>query len=272
MPILIQFLLRASFGLAIAMAITPPRKVTSGFYRNHLYVILGMCVLAALAMLSLPAPQRAWIAWLAAGLGYAGAAAWLYEKRAIGRTLLVLVAIAALVGDWQVGRNVRAPSGAPIASAHWQTSLASGTPIVPSAVPVADLLHAADGPTAGLLLGSVLGAMFLGHWYLNSPTMELAPLRRLLALIAVAVAARIVICGAGLALEIHDYSAPPAAFVALRWLAGLIGVGTMAWMAWQTLKIPNTQSATGILYVAVIGVFIGELTSQLLSAHAAFPL
>ena len=46
----------------------------------------------------------------------------------------------------------------------------------------------------------------------------------------------------------------------------------LAVMTWQTLKIPNTQSATGILYVAVIGVFIGELTSQLLSAHASFPL
>ena len=36
-------------------------------------------------------------------------------------------------------------------------------------------------------------------------------------------------------------------------------------MSWQTLKIPNTQSATGILYVAVITTFLGELTAQLLS-------
>jgi len=46
----------------------------------------------------------------------------------------------------------------------------------------------------------------------------------------------------------------------------------LAWMAWQTLKIPNTQSATGILYVAVITVFIGELTSLLLSGGTAFPV
>ena len=46
----------------------------------------------------------------------------------------------------------------------------------------------------------------------------------------------------------------------------------LIWMAWQTLKIPNTQSATGILYVAVIGVFVGELTGLLLSAESAFPL
>jgi len=73
-------------------------------------------------------------------------------------------------------------------------------------------------------------------------------------------------------LQIQLPHAIPFPFVALRWLAGLIGVGALAVMTWQTLKIPNTQSATGILYVAVIGVFIGELTSQLLSAHASFPL
>ena len=43
----------------------------------------------------------------------------------------------------------------------------------------------------------------------------------------------------------------------------------LLWMAWRTLEIPNTQSATGILYVAVIGVFIGELTGLLLSAESA---
>jgi hypothetical protein len=60
--------------------------------------------------------------------------------------------------------------------------------------------------------------------------------------------------------------------VALRWLAGLVSVLGLAWLTWQTLKIPNTQSATGILYAAVILAFIGELTSQLLSAEARYPI
>ena len=61
-------------------------------------------------------------------------------------------------------------------------------------------------------------------------------------------------------------------FLALRWLAGILGVLIMAIMTWQTLKIPNTQSATGILYAGVILTFIGELVSQLLSAQATYPL
>ena len=61
-------------------------------------------------------------------------------------------------------------------------------------------------------------------------------------------------------------------FVGLRWLAGIIGTSIMLWMAWVTLRIPNTQSATGILYAATILVFIGELTAQILSDTGLYPL
>jgi hypothetical protein len=61
-------------------------------------------------------------------------------------------------------------------------------------------------------------------------------------------------------------------FLSLRWLAGLLGVLGLTAMTWQTLKIPNTQSATGILYVAVIFVFLGELTSQLLLVGSPQPV
>ena len=60
--------------------------------------------------------------------------------------------------------------------------------------------------------------------------------------------------------------------MSLHWLAGIVGVGLLAGLTWQTLKIPNTQSATGILYAAVILAFIGELMSQLLSAATHYPV
>ena len=50
----------------------------------------------------------------------------------------------------------------------------------------------------------------------------------------------------------------------LRWLAGLIGLPILLLMSRMTLEIPNTQSATGILYVACLAVILGELTAQLL--------
>jgi hypothetical protein len=56
-------------------------------------------------------------------------------------------------------------------------------------------------------------------------------------------------------------------FLTLRWLSGIVGALALAVMTWQTLKIPNTQSATGILYVGVIVTFLGELLALLLAAQ-----
>jgi hypothetical protein len=251
MLILTQFLFRLTFGLALSMAVTSPRKVSSGYFRNHLYVLLGLNVLAALVALADRERFQLWPPLVGAALSYAGAAVWLYEKRWAGSVFLVLVAIVGLVGAWLAQR--------PFESAAELTT-------------TGQVLRWLDAPTSGLLLGSTIAAMVLGHWYLNTPTMEIAPLERLIQLMGTAVIARGIVCGAGLALAINGSTTLQPAFVALRWLSGLIGAFALAVMASKTLKIPNTQSATGILYVGVIAVFLGELTSQLLSARTQFPL
>jgi len=43
-------------------------------------------------------------------------------------------------------------------------------------------------------------------------------------------------------------------------------------LAQLTLRVPNTQSATGILYAATVVVLVGELTAQLLSENVLYPL
>jgi hypothetical protein len=244
MEILSQFLLRLAFGLACGMAITSPRKVFSGFYRNHLYVTLGLATLATLVLVRVNTPA-AILAGVAAGLSYAGAVAWLYESKRIGILLTSAVCLCALLAAWL-------------------------------GLPNRDFGHSAALVTSGLVLGVVFAAMLLGHWYLNAPGMELEPLRRLIVAAAVAIALQMVVVGAGMIAEAGHYHAALRIdwllFLALRWSFGLFGVLGLLWMAWQTLKIPNTQSATGILYVAVIGVFIGELTGLLLSAESTFAL
>ncbi len=125
------------------------------------------------------------------------------------------------------------------------------------------------------MLGLTLAAMFLGHWYLNTPTMVLAPLERLILLMAAAVVLRSAVSGAGLCCQVAEHHGLALAhwpLLMLRWLAGLAGAGLMTWMAWRTLKIPNTQSATGILYVGVIATFLGELTAILLHVDSTYPL
>ena len=121
-------------------------------------------------------------------------------------------------------------------------------------------------------MGLTCTAMLLGHWYLNSPGMELAPLRRLLIAAGTAVALQLVVSLFGVIAYWQAGLDVPLHWVLLRWSFGIVGVGATLWMAWQTLKIPNTQSATGILYVSVIGAFVGELAASLLSAEATYPL
>jgi len=243
MAILAQFLLRLTFGLAVGMAITPPQKVFSGFYRNHLYVTLGLTTLATLVLAQFNT-TAAVCAGIAAGLSFVGAAAWLYEAKRLGFALTIGVAALALAAALLEPEHI-------------------------------NFANAAGIVTSGLVLGVVFASMLLGHWYLNAPGMELAPIRRLLVVAAIAVAAQLLVAGAGLGGEVSHRTNVHVGwllFVALRWSFGLFFVLGLLWMAWQTLKIPNTQSATGILYVAVIGVFIGELTGLLLSAESSFPL
>jgi hypothetical protein len=249
MGILAQFLLRLAFGLAVGMGLTSSRKVSSGYFRNHLYVTLGLATLAALVLVSL-SPLGMWLAIGAAILSYVGSATWLYEAARFGKVVLWLVA-ACSVG----AAIVAAAAAVPTSQVEW--------------------CRAISVPTSGLVVGFVFAAMLLGHWYLNAPGMELAPLRRLLVAAAIAIGVHALVVGGGLVAEISVRDSVTIGwllFVLLRWSFGLLGVLVLLWMAWRTLAVPNTQSATGILYVAVIGVFIGELTGLLLSAESAYPL
>lgn len=257
--ILIEFVFRLSLGMSLAMAVTPARFVTSGFYRVHLWVIMGLATFSGLMIYSsrtaaeAPAhlgPQLI-LAIVIAVVSYLGAVIWMYEANRAGVISLLLIAALSLTA-------MLVPlAGRPAADFIWQ------------------LL---DRITGSLLLGLVTTSMLLGHWYLNTPGMKLDPLKRLLVFLGIAIVVRMLFSGSGL---LATYSVSEAgdvltqssiAFLSLRWIAGLIATLGLTWLTWLTLKIPNTQSATGILYAGVILALIGELTSQLMSAQSPFPL
>lgn len=249
------------------MACVPAQQVTSGYYRNNLYVVLGLNVLATMiawgshgdATLSVAAPLTA------ACLSYLGAVAWLYESRRAGMIVLAALAIVTLIGAWF--------------DLHEQ--LAAFDRFELTSYDLA--LRYLAVPTSGLVAGVTMAAMLLGHWYLNAPGMRIAPLQRLVVLMAAVVIVRAVLAALGIWAMLNEPSLPTAAggltawgqqtwLLVLRWLAGIFGALGTAWMSWQTLKIPNTQSATGILYVGVMFVFLGELIAELLCSETAFAL
>jgi hypothetical protein len=132
------------------------------------------------------------------------------------------------------------------------------------------LLPVATRLLSGLLVGLTVHAMLLGHWYLNAPGMRVDALRRMIdvalaAWVAVLVAALVAAFWTG-AVPWRGLEPTALALLSLRWLAGLAGLPVLLWLSRKTLDIPNTQSATGILYVACLAAIVGELTAQLLAA------
>jgi hypothetical protein len=248
--VLLDLLLRISFGLVTAMASIPARWVDSGFFRVHLYVALGLYTLASLVARS-HHPGMLLPAVALAAMAFVGATMWLLERQTAGRLSLVVIAAGGLAVLWPLSQ----PPADSFASAC--------------------MLWRLTPPVSGLLMGTALAAMLLGHWYLNSPSMQLTPLYRLILMLMILLLARGILAGTGLAWALRQGESLSAVtwwLVLMRWAAGLAGAAVLSAMVWQTLKIPNTQSATGILYVTFVGVLAGELISRLLSTSAVYPL
>ena len=234
------------------MALTSPKQVDSGFFRVHLWVLLGLGTFGSLVAYSCQSkfdqPNAVLgLAITSTVLSYVGSVIWLYGKQTMG--LVVLLAIALCTFALLL---LAQPSKTP----GW-------------------IWMGIDVLTGSLLLGSTFAAMLLGHWYLNSPTMKLDPLRWLLVLMLAAIVLRIAVSAVGFGFRFTSGDIQNGfawAATAMRWLAGLVGLSVMTWMTWQTLKIPNTQSATGILYVALVFAFLGELASAILTYDTPIPI
>jgi hypothetical protein len=127
--------------------------------------------------------------------------------------------------------------------------------------------------TSALLLGGSLVAMVLGHWYLVSRTLSFTPLARLTWLILTALVLRLAVTTAAAwsqkerwdALTANGWTAfllDPGIFVLTRVVFGLAAPAALGWMTWRCVQIRANQSATGILYVNLAFVLIGEIIAK----------
>ncbi len=258
MNLLIDFLCRFSFGLAVGLCITPATRVPSGFFRVNMLVLLGLTTFAALLSSTLGLYVNTWLLSVAATVAWIGSILWYTDRQWPGLVCCGGAAALCAAATALTGELVIAQVGVRILS--------------------------------GCLIGLTVNAMLLGHWYLNAPGMRVDVLRRsidqtlfvwsLLFFLVVAIIiwqfGNIKDPNASLSSNFFravtaatsgvdgDLDATGLALLWLRWLAGLIGLPILLLMSRLTLEIPNTQSATGILYVACLAVILGELTAQLL--------
>ena len=132
-----------------------------------------------------------------------------------------------------------------------------------------------------LALGVVSEAMILGHWYLVSPKLPGRPLQELtfLLLAVLVVQGALMIVNAAIpAREVPQSTALLAGSLGSNpafWLR--VGVGllfplALAYMAWQSSNEHAMMSATGLLYIAVGAVFVGEVLARGLLFVTAAPV
>src|ERR1700694_5416947 len=118
-------------------------------------------------------------------------------------------------------------------------------------------------PLGAVALGGTDGAMLLGHWYLVTPKLSPAPLRRASLTVVAAVALQIALVGiVWLRGDLTGtWETALSVALALRVGVGLFMTLIVALAAWWTAGM-NTQSSTGLLYVALGCAFAGEVAAR----------
>lgn len=119
-------------------------------------------------------------------------------------------------------------------------------------------------------LGAVTHAMVLGHWYLNQPRLPIEPLKGatwiMLASLGAAAVAGVAIRGRLLRAVLPGLVAFSASGYWWAWVLLLVGTIVLAFMVRATVWARSTQSATGLLYIAMITAIGAQFLISLLVA------
>jgi hypothetical protein len=121
--------------------------------------------------------------------------------------------------------------------------------------------------------------MTLGHWYLTMPRLSAAPLLRLARLYALSVLLRLaaVVCTlVGLYLwggrAFDRFFDAAGLLIWPRLLFGIVVPALLALMVLPTVRVRDTQPATGMLYVACVLVLVGEGLGLYLATVTGVPV
>jgi hypothetical protein len=243
------FLLEAGAGTALLLLFFPARDLGRGFFALHGLLALAFVGLAALAR---PAGLSPALSIAAAALLAAYTAAARAGRIGAARPLLAAGAACAIAGVARVALAAPRPGG--------------------------DAWTVAGAILGGLFFGAVLLTMNLGHWYLISRSLPFRLLARGAALFAALAAGRAALLAVAVAsgASREGLSAllsleKDALFFLFRVLWGILGPLALSYFIWKTADMRSNQAATGLLYVALVFVLIGELLSSYLTVATGFP-
>jgi protein NrfD len=138
--------------------------------------------------------------------------------------------------------------------------------------------------TSAALLGGTCTAMILGHWYLVIPSMQVSHLQSIVKWHMASMVLRIVVVVAAIVVALatrqpglgpsfrHYITSIDGIFFWQRVLFGLVGPAILSYLTWETAKIRSTQSATGILYVDLFTVVVGEILAKYILLATRVPV
>jgi hypothetical protein len=126
---------------------------------------------------------------------------------------------------------------------------------------------------AAIALGSVNAAMLLGHWYLVTPKLSPAPLRRMMWLLIGA----LVLQGFafGLALLLVGTEPITSGVAWLTWLRVGVGIGlplVATVLAILASRAASLQASTGLLYIGLALIMAGSIAGASLSYLTGVPV
>lgn len=272
MSVIVLFMLALTAGMASSLFWIPERDLGRGYFQLNALIILGLLsLIVAVVWLHPidPLPARAglggmaWL-WVAVGAaciyyGLVWIERWSWVR--LPALLLLVATSAALIESGRVLIVARTP------------------------LPYRQILLPANLVGCAWLLGWSLITMLLGHWYLISPKLSFRHLIRFCQVLTAAVIVRIALVTASLmaARSVDPFTLPhPFAllvdlrgegmFFWFRILWGLVIPLLLALMALHCARSRSNQSATGILYVLLVGSLIGEITALYLAVTTGVPV
>jgi hypothetical protein len=144
------------------------------------------------------------------------------------------------------------------------------------------LVYPAGFFLSSLLLGSVTVGMLIGHWYLIDTGQSLEPFTRIYKFFVISLISQCAFFTLSLPMlyffassqsligmerlwQYHSY------LLLTRVITGQIAPLILSWMIWRTLQIPHTMAATGLFYIALLGVFVGEILGRQILALTSMP-
>ena len=258
-----------AFGGLAALAVPPFAVLERGFYKSSAAVFLSSALV--------------YVAGRAALVARAGPITGRAALELVLWTAFTAATACYLFSLWRDARALRARAytSALLLGVLALSASATAYRVGPLLSPAA-LLYPLAFLTGALALGAVATGMLLGHWYLIDLGLSIEPMRRLfryfigtvlihLGVLAITVVFMAVGPEAATA-AVGSLWREHGVLLAARFVLGPLATLALGLMIHRTLQIPQTMAATGLFYIAILFVLVGELLGRLILFRTSLPL